>query len=46
MAIGRAVYEVGLGPHDADIVGSNLSVDMDICVLCVSCCQVEVYASG
>jgi hypothetical protein len=27
-------------------VGSNLTGDMDICLLCVVCCQVVVFATS
>ena len=33
------------GRWRAEIVGSNLAGDMDDCLLCVVCCQVEVCAT-
>ena len=41
------IYYAGLsGRLPAEIVGSNPTGGMDICLLWVSCCQVEVSAMG
>ena len=33
------------GRSPAEIVGSNSTGGMDVCLLCVLCCQVEVSAT-
>jgi hypothetical protein len=34
------------GRSIAGIAGSNRAMGMDVCLLCVGCCQVEVCATG
>ena len=44
MATGHRPQATGRSP--AEIVGSNPTGGMDICLLCVVCCQVEVSATS
>jgi hypothetical protein len=42
----RAVQGGGLRPVASGIAGSNPTEDMDICLVCAVCCQVDVSASS